>query len=168
MINLGFQAGFSLYLQIWMCLDCSCPAYLKLLVTCAVLLWEMRSECLSSFQPFKSLAPCFSWCISLSASLWKNQQTCSVLQFPNCTYSFHLLNIFNHSMPLIRLEHGKYPCRLQAATSAIVSFWQNWRMREEFIPYCSNEGNTALTRYPTEMHIHFKKLIMEHNLALLP
>lgn len=71
MINLGFQAGFSLYLQIWMCLDCSCPAYLKLLVTCAVLLWEMRSECLSSFQPFKSLAPCFSWCISLSASLWK-------------------------------------------------------------------------------------------------
>lgn len=112
MINLGFQAGFSLYLQIWMCLDCSCSAYLKVMVTCAVLLWEMRSDCLSSSQPYKRLAPCYSWCISFSASLWKkkNQQTCAMLLFQNCTYFFHLLNIFSHSIQFIRLEHGEISC----------------------------------------------------------
>lgn len=107
MINLGFQAGFSPYLQIWMCLGCSCSTYLKLVVTCAVLLWEMRSDCLSSFQSFKRLAPCCRWCISFSASVWKTQQTWSMLLFQNCAYSFHLLNIFNHSVPFIRLGHGK-------------------------------------------------------------
>lgn len=30
-----------------------------------------------------------------------------MLLFQNCTYSFHLLNIFNYSAKFIRLEHEK-------------------------------------------------------------
>lgn len=130
MIHLGFQAGFSLYLQIWMCLDCSCSAYLKLMVTCAVLLWEMRSDCLSSSQSFKRLAPWYSWCISFSASLWKkNQQTCSMLLFQNSTYFFHLLNIFNRSFQFTRLEHDKTP--MQAAGSHLCSCLVLTELRNE-------------------------------------
>lgn len=30
-------------------------------------------------------------------------------------------------------------------------------MKEAFIPYCLSEGNTALTKFPTEIHINLKK-----------
>lgn len=48
---------------------------------------------------------------------------------------------------------------MQAAGShsAIVSFWQNWKIKEALIPYCLNEGNTALAKFPTGIHINLKK-----------
>jgi len=40
-------------------------------------------------------------------SIHMKNQICSTLLFQNCTYSFHLLHIFNCSAKFIRLEHQK-------------------------------------------------------------
>jgi len=78
-----------------------------------------------------------------------------MLLFQNCTYSSHLLSMFNCSAKFIRLEHEKiYFWTAGSHLCNCLVLKKKRKRKTVFISSWSNEGDITLGKYPAKIHVN--------------